>query len=168
MRVELDGRLEAPRRFAGVPCAHGIDADGILEKREDAVGARRVGRGIEGGDLLLQLVGFLPLLLLLVQLLQVHQRVAVAGIEPQHLLERLVRAIDEAAAAEVQAEAEQHVRVLEAREPRPLQQRLVHVDGAAHLSLLAIEVAENHVDLERVGVESRGLGQLVDGEIDLP
>ena len=78
-----------------------------------------------------------------------------------------MRAIDEAAAAEVEPEAEQHVRVLEAGEPRPLQQRLVHVDRAADLSLLAIQVAEDHVDLERVGVEPRRLGQLVDREVDL-
>ena len=43
--------------------------------------------------------------------------------------------------------------MLELRQPRPLQQRLVHGDRLADLSLFAIQVAENHVDLERVGVE---------------
>ena len=64
-----------------------------------------------------------PLVLLLVQLLQVDQRVLVLRIEPQHFVERLERAIDEAAALVVEAEAEQHVGVLELAQLRPLQQR---------------------------------------------
>ena len=54
-----------------------------------------------------------PLMLLLVQLLEVDQRVFVLRVEPQHLVERLERAIDESAALVVEAEAEQHVGVLE-------------------------------------------------------
>ena len=53
------------------------------------------------------------------------------------------------------------------REVGPLQQRLVHVDRAADLSLLPVQVAENHLDLERVGVGAGGLRQLVDRLIDL-
>ena len=57
-------------------------------------------------------------MLLFVELLQVEQRVLVLRIEPQHLVERLERAVDEAAALVVEPEAEQHVRVLEPAEAR--------------------------------------------------
>ena len=102
------------------------------------------------GQLLTRRVGVGPLMLLLVQLLEVRERVAVAGIEPQHFAERLERAIDEAAALVVEAEAEQHVGVLELAQIGPLQQRLVLLDRAADLPLLAIEVAEDQVDLQRI------------------
>ena len=69
--------------------------------------------------------------------------------------------------AEVEAQAEQHVGVLERRQVGALQQRLVHVDRAADLPLLPVQVAENHLDLERVGVGAGRLGQLVDRLIDL-
>ena len=49
----------------------------------------------------------------------------------------------------------------------PLQQRLMHLDGARHLAALAVDVAENQVNLERVGVDARGLAQLLDGDVDL-
>ena len=54
-------------------------------------------------------------MLLFVQLLEVDERVLVLRIEPQHLVERFERAIDEPAALVVEAEAEQHVGVLEPR-----------------------------------------------------
>ena len=50
---------------------------------------------------------------------------------------------------------------------RPLQQRLVHLDGARHLAALAMDVAENQVDLEGVAVDARRLAQLLDRQIDL-
>ena len=53
------------------------------------------------------------------------------------------------------------------RQVGPLQQRLVDVDGAADLSLLPVQVAEDHLDLERVGVGAGGLRQLVDRLVDL-
>ena len=49
----------------------------------------------------------------------------------------------------------------------PLQQRLVDLDGARHLAALAVDVAEDQVDLERVGVDARRLAQLLDREVDL-
>ena len=82
-------------------------------------------------------------------------------------MKRLERAIDESAALVVEAEAEQHVRVLELAQPRPLQQGLMHGDRLADLALLAVQVAENHVHFERVGVEAGGAAQLFDREIDL-
>ena len=118
-------------------------------------------------ELLPNLVGLVPLMLLFVQLLQVEQRVLILRIEPQHLVERFERAIDEAAALEVEAEAQQHVGVLDARQLGPLQQRLVNLNGARDLAALAIDVAENQVNLERVGVDARGLAQLLDGDVDL-
>ena len=92
-------------------------------------------------------------MLILVEPFEVEQRVLVLGIEPQHFGERLDRAIDEAAAPVVEAEAEQDVGVLERAQARALQQLLMNLHGAADLSLLAIQVAEDHVNLERVGIE---------------
>ena len=103
-------------------------------------------------DLLTDAGGVGPLLLLLVQLLQVDQRVAIPRIEPDDFLKGFEGAIDESAVTEIEAEAEQHVRVLERCQIRSLEQRLMHVDGTAHLSLLPVQVAENHLDFERVGV----------------
>ena len=108
-----------------------------------------------------------PLVLLLVQLLQVEQRVLVRRIHADHFVERFERAIDEAAALEVEAEAQQDVGVLDLGELRALQQRLVHLDGARDLAALAMHVAEDQVDLERVAVDARRLAQLLDRQVDL-
>ena len=74
---------------------------------------------------LADLVRLGPLVLFLVELLEIDERVLVLGIEPQHLVEGLERAIDEPAALVVEAEAQQRVGVLELGQLRPLQQRLV-------------------------------------------
>ena len=118
-------------------------------------------------QLLADAVGVVPLMLLLVQLLQVEQRVLVLRVEPQHFVERLERAIDEAAALEVESEAQQDVGVLGARELRPLQQRLMNLDGARDLAALAVDVAEDQVDLERIAIDARRLAQLLDRDVDL-
>ena len=57
--------------------------------------------------------------------------------------------------------------MLEAPEARALQQLLVDLHGAADLPLLAVQVAEDHVDLERVRIERGGLAHLVDRQIEL-
>ena len=106
-------------------------------------------------------------MLVFLQLLEVDERGFVVGIELQHVGERRDRAIDESAAAVVEAEAEQHVRVLDAVEPRPLQQRLVFLNRAADLALLAVQVAEHQPQLERARIEPRRLLEFFDGEIDL-
>jgi hypothetical protein len=63
--------------------------------------------------------------------------------------------------AEVERQTQLDVRLFELGEIRPLQQRLVQRDRAANLSLRAIQVAEDHLDLERVGVaDARRLRQL--------
>ena len=106
-------------------------------------------------------------MLLLVQLLQVEQRMLVLRIEPQHFGERFEGAVDEPAALVVEPEAQQHVRVLEPAQLRPLQQCLVLGDRLAHLSFLPIQRAEDHVHFEGIGVESGRAAQFLDGEIDL-
>ena len=85
----------------------------------------------------------------------------------QHFGERLDRAIDEAAAAVVEPEAQQHVGVFQLAQVRALQQALVLLDRAADLPLLPVQVAEDQVDLERVAGRLRRLGQLVDRLVDL-
>ena len=128
----------------------------------------RLPAGGDGlGEALADAGRFGPVVLILVELLELRQRVLVGRVEPEHFLERLDGAVDEPAAPVVEAQAEQHVGVLEAAQARPLQQVLVDLDGAADLSLLAIQVAEDHVDLERVGGEGRGLAHLVDRQIEL-
>ena len=106
-------------------------------------------------------------MLIFVKLLDVQQRVLVVRIEPDDLVERFERAIDESAALEVEAEAEQDVRLFEARQARPLQQALMDVDGPRDLSLLTVEAAEQQVNLERVAEALGRLAQLLDREIDL-
>src|SRR4030095_7913480 len=106
-------------------------------------------------------------MLVFVELLQVDEGVAVPSIEAHHLLKGLERTIDEAAVAVVETETEQHVGMLERAQVGPLKKRLMDVDGAADLSLLPVQVAENHLDLEGVGVGAGGLRQLVNRLIDL-
>ena len=136
------------------PPARRLQADLVLEEGADGPVARLPARGDGLGEALADAGRLGPVVLILVELLELRQRVLVGRVEPQHFLERLDGAIDEAAAPVVEAEAEQHVGVLEAAQARPLQQVLVDLDGAADLSLLAIQVAEDHVDLERVGGEA--------------
>ena len=126
--------------------------------------ARR--RPVNPRDLFAYVQRLLPLMLILVQLLQVHERVAVPGVEVHDFLERLQRAVDEPAVPVIEPQAEQDVGVLERREV-PRQQRLVQGDGTAHLALLAVQVAENHLNLERVRAGARGLRELVDGLVHL-
>src|SRR4051812_42789380 len=69
--------------------------------------------------------------------------------------------------AVIEAEAEQDVRVLQLSQVRTLQQALVLLDCAPDLSLLAIEISEDEVDLERIAGGLSGRAQLLDGLIDL-
>src|SRR5262245_7378951 len=101
-------------------------------------------------------------MLILVELLEIDECVSIARIEAQDLLESFERPIDEAAVPKVQSEAQKYICVFERCEVRPLQQPLMDVDGAADLSLLPVQVAEDHLDFQCVGVEAGGLSQLVD------
>jgi hypothetical protein len=105
--------------------------------------------------------------LLLVEFLEVEQRVLVLRIHADDFVEGLERPIDEAAALEVEPEAQQDVGVLDGRQLRPLQQRLVNLDGAGDLAALAVDVAEDEMDLERVAVDARRLAQFLDRQVDL-
>ena len=121
-----------------------------------SAGSRAVGR-VEPRDLLAHVRGLRPLLLVLVQLLQVDERVAVLRIELHDLLERLERAVDEPAVAEVEARGRAARRRARAGSGRAAAAATGARDRAADLSLLAVQVAEDHLDLERVGVGAGGL-----------
>jgi hypothetical protein len=157
-------RSAACSRF---PSRRASSPSSFSRKAEDRLVADARQRAVDLGEQLPHLVGFAPLMLLAIQFLELHQRVTILRVEAEHFLECLVRAIDEAAAAEVEAQAEQDVRVLQRLQPRPLQQALVNIDGAADLALLAVQVAEDQVDFERVLIELRRARQLVDRQIDL-
>ena len=155
------------RDGAGVVAASDrLQPELVLEKGENGLAAAVLGAAL-AAERSADLIGLLPLMLIFVQLLDVQQRVLVVGIEPDDLVERFERAIDEPAALEVEAEAQQDVRLFEARQPRALQQALMNIDGARDLPLLAIQAAEQQVNLERVAETLRGLAQLLDREIDL-
>src|SRR2546428_928974 len=165
-RVEVDGGFESPRGFGVFLPAHRLEADLVFKERQNRlVLGPWIARQLR--EPLSRVIRLGPLVLFLVQLLQVQQRVLVLRIETKHFGEGLERALDEAAALVVEPEAQQHVRMFESAEPRPLQQILVHGDRLADLTFLAIQVAEDHVHLERIGVEARGAAQFLDGEIDL-
>jgi hypothetical protein len=85
----------------------------ILEERQDCQVARLRVRSAQRHELLANPVRIRPLMLLLVQLLQVEQRVLVRRIHADHFIERFEGPIDEAAALEVEAEAQQDVGVLD-------------------------------------------------------
>ena len=59
------------------------------------------------------------------------------------------------------------MRVFQPAQYRALQQRLMDSDGLSHLSLLPIQVAEDHVNLENIVAETDRLAQLFDRQIDL-
>ncbi len=121
--VEIDGAPVAALGLGEVLPPHRLEADLVLEEREDRLVLRALVDVGELREAAARVVGLGPLVLLLVQLLQVHQRVLVLRIEPQHLVEGLERAVHEAAALVVETEAEEDVRVLELAQPRALQQR---------------------------------------------
>src|SRR5262249_39706416 len=70
-------------------------------------------------------------------------------------------------AAVVETEAQQHVGVLQLAQLRALEQILVLLDRAADLPLLAIEIAEDQVNLERIAGGARRFRQLLDRLVDL-
>ena len=57
-------------------------------------------------------------MLVFVKLLDIEQRVLIVGIDPDDLVERFERAIDESATLEIEPETEQDVRLFEARQAR--------------------------------------------------
>ena len=160
-RIHLDRGFEPLRRLLAVAPREGFTSELVLDEGERRLTARLVlGRG-RFAQPLADGVSLLPLFLLGVQLLEVEERVLVLRIEPQDFGERLDRAVDEAAAAVVEAEAEQHVCVLQLPQVGPLQERLMLLNRASDLTLLAIQVAEDEAQLERLGVQRAGARQRV-------
>ena len=165
--VEVNRSLEPADGFGVVHPAHGLEPDLVLEKRENGLVLRPSLDICKLREPLAGVVGFQPLVLFFMQLLQVHQGIFIFCIKSEDLVERLGRTIDKATPLVVQSEAQEHVRVFEFAELGPLQQRLVDRNRLADLAFLAIQVAEDHVYFERVGVERRGLRQLGNRKIDL-
>ena len=164
-RIQIDGGVESPDGLAVVLASHGLEADLVLEKRENRLVLRFAVRQLR--QPLPRVVRIAPLVLFLVEFLKIHERVAVVGIEPQDLVERLEGAVDESAALVIETDAEQHVRVLELAQIRPLQQSLMNGDRLADLSLFPVQIAQDHMDLEGVGVHAGRAAQFFDGQIDL-
>ena len=116
--VALDRRAKPLGRLLAIPEAQGLFAQLVLEKRQDRLVADARQGAVDLCEQLPHFVGFAPLMLLAIQFLELHQRVTILRVEAEHFLERFVRAIDKAAAAEVEAQAEQDIRVLQRFEPR--------------------------------------------------
>ena len=87
-------------------------SDLVTEEAQDLL-IVRVGAGVNPGDLLAHTECVRPLVLVLVELLQVDERVPVFRVEPDHLLERLERAVHEPAVPEIEPEAEQDIGVFD-------------------------------------------------------
>ena len=164
--IQIDGRLKTHDRPGVVAMRQGLQAELVLEKREDALAAPIFSAALMP-ERAANVVGLLPLMLVFVQLLDVHERVVVVRIQLQHFVERFERPVDEAAALEVQAKAQQHVRLFEPRQLRALQQALMNGDGARHLPLFTVETAEQQVNFERISERVGRLVQLFDGQIEL-
>ena len=139
----------------------------VLEKRQNRLRLRLIGRSGDLRETLARDVRLLPLVLVFLQLFEVDERRLVVRIELQHVGERRDRAIDESAAPIVEPEAQQHVGVLEPVQPRTLEQRLMFLDRAADLALLAVQVAEHEPQLERARIEPRGFLEFFDRQVDL-
>jgi hypothetical protein len=139
----------------------------VLDKRENRLALRLRVRPGQIDELSPNLVRLVPLMLLFVQLLQVEQGILIAGIEPAYLVEGFERAIDEAAAFEIESQTEQDIRVFRAGQLLALQQRLMNLNRARDLAAFAVDVAENEMNLEGVGIDARGLTELLDRDIEL-
>src|SRR5687768_7374431 len=148
-RVEIDRRLKARDRSGVVSTGNGLEAELVLEECENGLTAAVLGAPLTS-ERSPDVIGLLPLMLILVQLLDVQQRVLVVRIDPDDLVERFEGAIDKPPTLEVETEAEEDVRLLEASQARALQQALMNVDRARHLPLLAIQTTKQQMDFECV------------------
>ena len=97
-RIQIDRRFEPARRFRVIRPLERLGAELVLQEAEDREMAGLRRRGIERRQLLARLVCLVPLVLFLVQLLEIRQRVLVVRIEAQDVVECRQRAVDEAAA----------------------------------------------------------------------
>ncbi len=79
--VEIDGRLETRDRRSGVVAAgHCLKAELVFQKRQNGLAASVFGACL-AAERSPHIVRLLPLMLILVQLLDVQQRVLVVGID---------------------------------------------------------------------------------------
>src|SRR4029079_1919202 len=165
--IEIDRRLETADRFRKVLPPHGLEPDFVFQERENRLALRPRFNGGEFVETLPRGVGLQPLMLFLVELLQVDQGVLVGGVEAKHLVERFERPIDEAATLVVEPQAEEDVGMLDLAETCALQQRLMGGDGFSDLALFPVQIAENHVDFERVRIAAGRPRPGIAGQIDL-
>src|SRR5262245_48672438 len=100
-RIDVDRLLIRARRHRHVAAPRLRAADLVAQEPEDLQMLVAVLR-IDLRDLLADARRFAPLLLILVELLQVDEGVEILRVEPQDLLKRLVRAIDEAGMPEIE------------------------------------------------------------------
>ena len=84
LRIEIDRGFEPARGFPVFAPLQRGKADFVLEKGQDLLVARLLLRVVARGKLLPHRVGLGPLVLLLVQLLEVRHGVAFVGIEAEH------------------------------------------------------------------------------------
>ena len=106
-------------------------------------------------------------MLSLVDFDEIRQRVGVFGVELDHLLEGIRGTVAKASALEVHPQAEQRVGTLVSGEPGAMENALVNLDSALELPLLSKQVAEDEIDLDRLGILARGDGELGDGTVYL-
>ena len=119
LRVDVDRFAKHRGRRLRVAAPRRLGANLIAQESEDLL-VLAVLLAIDVRDLRADPCGVGPLLLVLVQFLKVDQRVAVFRIELNDFLEGLEGPIDESAVTEVEAQAEQHIRVLQPRQIRAL------------------------------------------------
>ena len=85
-RVERDRGLEPAQCLRHLSAPERLETNLVLEKRENLVVTLRRALSLKAGKLLPCRVRVAPLVLFLVQLLQIRERVLVVGVEPQDVL----------------------------------------------------------------------------------
>ena len=165
-RIGVNGVRKRVRRAGRVAGALLRGADLVAQEAEDLL-VVLAPSSVDLRDLLADTQRLGPLMLFFVELLQVDEGIAVARVQVQDFLERLERAIHKSSVPEIETQAEEHVGVLQCGEIGPLQQRLVDVHRAAHLPLLTVQVAQDHLYFERVGLGARGVREFLDRLVDL-
>ena len=147
--------------------AQRVEAELGLEEGQDGAVPRGLGWRRRAHDPRAAVERRGPLVLVGVDLLEREEGLHVVGGQPQDLAERVARPVDEATLLVVERQRHPHGDEFELVQPGLLQQLLVHGDRATDLPLLAIEVAEDEVHLERVLVLADDVRQLLDGRVEV-
>ncbi|MCU0242661.1 MAG: hypothetical protein MUF51_09605 [Vicinamibacteria bacterium] len=106
-------------------------------------------------------------MLFLMEFLHAEQGDQIAGVEGQHVAEGTAGAIDETRLLIVEPQASHGMDALAAREIGASEQRLMGLDGALDLAILAHEVAEDLHDFDRRGILLADLRELAQGQVGL-